>query len=121
LEIPEAEGLLGRFASAHTQVLGVSVDSRFCHDNWAKSMGGVTYPLLADFNPKGEVAKAHGLYLEAAGITDRATVIVDKDGIVRHVASVGPAGKREIADLAGECERIDAEHGGGLGDLPNLS
>lgn len=98
----------------------MSVDSRYCHDNWAKSMGGVTYPLLADFNPKGEVAKAYGLYLENAGITDRATVIVDKDGIVRHVSSVGPAGKREIADLAGECEKIDAEYGGGLGDLPDL-
>ena len=83
-------------------------------------MGGVTFPLLADFNPKGEVAKAYGLFLEAAGITDRATVIVDKDGIVRHVSSVGPAGKREIADLAALCEGVDAEHGGGLGDLPNL-
>jgi alkyl hydroperoxide reductase subunit AhpC len=83
-------------------------------------MGGVSYPLLADFHPKGDVAKAHGLYLEEAGISDRATVIVDKDGVVRYVASATPAGKREIADLAAECEKVDAEYGGGLGDLPNL-
>ena len=42
--------MLPRFRAAHTQVLGVSVDSVFCHANWAASMGGVSFPLLADFH-----------------------------------------------------------------------
>ena len=98
----------------------MSVDSKFSHIAWAKSLGGVTYPLLADFEPKGAVGKAYGLYLAEAGIDDRATVIVDKDGIVRYVASVTPDGKRDISQLAAECEKVDAEYGGGLSDLPDL-
>lgn len=118
--MPEAEAILDRFHSAHTHVLGVSVDSRFSHKAWAKELGGVSFPLLADFHPKGELAKACGLYLEDMGITDRATVIVDKDGIVRYANSVGPSGKRDIGELASICEKIDSEHGGDLGAPPTF-
>lgn len=113
--MPGVEALLARFEAAHTQVLGVSVDSVYCHAHWASSLGGISYPLLADFNPKGATASAYGLYLDDKGITDRATVIIDKDGIVRHASSVTPAGKRDIAELASLCEKVDAEHGAGLG------
>ncbi len=108
------EALQDRFLAANTQVLGVSVDSTYCHANWAMSLGGVSFPLLADFHPKGEVAKAYGLYLDGAGITDRATVIIDADGVVRHVSSVGPGGKRDIAELAGLCEQLDQNYTGEL-------
>jgi glutaredoxin len=73
--------------------------------------------LLADFHPKGEVAKAYGLYLDGAGITDRATVIIDADGVVRHASSVGPAGKRNISELAGLCEQLDQKYSGDLAAL----
>ena len=96
----------------------MSVDSIFCHANWAKDLGGVSFPLLADFHPKGEMTRAYGLYLDDAGITDRATVVVDAHGVVRHASSVTPSGRRNIAGLAEICEGIDAEHGSGLGDLP---
>ena len=106
------EALQDRFLAANTQVLGVSVDSIYCHGNWAMGLGGVSFPLLADFHPKGEVAKSYGLYLDQAGITDRATVIIDADGIVRHASSVGPGGKRDIAELAALCEEIDGAYEG---------
>ena len=61
------EKLVARFRSAHTQVLGVSVDSIFCHANWAQSMGGISFPLLADFNPKGAMATSYGTYLPTRG------------------------------------------------------
>ena len=77
-------------------------------------LGGISFPLLADFHPKGEVAKAYGLYLENAGITDRATVIIDAGGVVRHASSVGPGGKRDIAELAGLCEQLDQAYTGEL-------
>ena len=111
------QALLPRFRAAHTQVLGVSVDSVYCHLNWAKDLGGISFPLLADFHPKGEVARAYGLYLEGAGITDRATVLIDAAGVVRHAASVTPAGQRDIAALAAECERLDGEYSGSVEDF----
>ena len=91
------EAQLARFQAAHTQVLGVSVDSVYCHANWARDLGGVSFPLLADFSPKGALAAACGVYLEKAGITDRATVIIDSGGVVRHASSVGPSGQRDVA------------------------
>ena len=112
------EELSARFRSAHTQVLGISVDSIYCHANWAQSMGGISFPLLADFHPKGAMATSYGLYLADKGITDRATIVVDPKGIVRYAASVTPAGQRNIDELAGLCELLDREFGGGLRDLP---
>ncbi|MCP4899317.1 MAG: redoxin domain-containing protein [bacterium] len=111
------EALQDRFLAANTQVLGVSVDSLYCHGNWAYGLGGVSFPLLADFHPKGGVAKSYGLYLEEPGITDRATVIIDADGIVRHISSVGPGGKRDISELAALCEEVDGAYEGSLGAM----
>lgn len=88
--------------------MGISVDSKFSHAAWAADLGGVRFPLLADFHPKGAVAKSMGLYLEAAGITDRATVILDAGGTVRYAASVGPGGKRDIEALVAAAEAVDA-------------
>ncbi len=107
-----------RFRAAHTQVLGISVDSIYCHANWGVSLGGVSFPLLADFHPKGAVADAFGLYLPDKGITDRATVLIDCGGTVRHASSVSPAGERSIEDLAALCEGTDRECGAGLKPFP---
>ena len=63
-------------------MLGISVDSKFCHKAWSNGFGGITFPLLADFHPKGGVAESYGLWLAEAGITDRATVLIGKDGKV---------------------------------------
>ena len=91
------------------------MDSTFSHGAWAWSLGGVSLPLLADFHPKGDLAKSLGLFLDGPGITDRATVVIDADGLVRHTLSVGPGGKRDMEELAAFCEKLDAEH---AGDLP---
>jgi peroxiredoxin len=72
------------FEKAGAQVLGISVDSAWAHMAFAKQMG-LTYPLLADFQPRGAVASLYGLYLADKGITARATVIVKKDGKVAWV------------------------------------
>ena len=47
-------------------------------------MGGLTYPLLADFHPKGEVVKAYGLWREERGYSRRAIVVIDREGFIRH-------------------------------------
>ena len=113
------EASLDRFRAANTQVLGVSVDSIYCHANWAMSLGGISFPLLADFHPKGAMASSYGLYLEDKGITDRATVIIDADGVVRHVSSVTPAGKRDIGELATLCKEINDVHENTLKTFPD--
>lgn len=115
--MPETEALLPRFRAAHTQVLGVSVDSVYSHANWAHSLGGISFPLLADFQPKGAAASSLGVYLDGPGITDRATIIIDSDGVVRFAESVGPGGRRDIAALAAECERIDREYKGSTEEI----
>ena len=73
-----------QFQGLNAEVLGISVDSTWAHKAFAQKLG-IQYPLLADFHPKGAISKQFGLYLEDKGITNRATVIVDKEGIVRYV------------------------------------
>jgi peroxiredoxin len=75
---------LSAFQKTGAQVLGISVDSAWAHMAFAKQLG-LSYPLLADFNPKGDVASKYGLYLADKGFTARATVIVDKNGKVAWV------------------------------------
>ncbi len=77
----------------------MSVDSKFTHKGWAETFGGITYPLMADFHPKGEVSKAFGLWLDEAGISDRATILIDKNGKVLWSESVGPGGARNPMEL----------------------
>lgn len=70
-----------KLEASGAQVLGVSVDSHWAHHAYAQKMN-IKYPLLADFHPKGAVASKFGLYHADKGITSRATVIVDKRGVV---------------------------------------
>jgi len=116
--VPALEALQDRLAKANTQAIGMSVDSRHCHSNWAVSLGGVSFPLLADFHPKGQIAESFGAYLTGAGISDRATVIYDADGVVHHASSVTPAGERNIDELVTLCEELNDDYQGKLGELP---
>lgn len=75
---------LGRFAELNTQVLGISVDSVFAHQAFAEKLGGLDFPLLADFHPKGAAVQAYGLWNEGWGVSKRAIIIVDEEGIVRY-------------------------------------
>ena len=78
--MPAYEADLERFAGYDAQVLGISIDSVPCHTAWAKSLGGLSYDLLSDFHPKGEVARSFGAYRANDGISERALFIVDKEG-----------------------------------------
>ncbi|MDQ1558799.1 MAG: hypothetical protein QOG00_3262 [Pyrinomonadaceae bacterium] len=82
--MPAYEADLERFQGYDAQVLGISVDSVPCNTAWAKSLGGLTYDLLSDFEPKGEVARAYGAYRAADGISERAIFIVDKEGKIAY-------------------------------------
>lgn len=61
---------------------------------------------MTDFHPKGAVAREYGLWLEDAGISDRATVLIGKDGTVLWSESVGPGGARQPAELLARVQSL---------------
>ncbi len=79
---------LEEFEKYNTQVLGISVDSIYSHGAWA-TVRGITFPLLADFNPKGEVARRYAVYRNSTGFSERALYVVDSNGVIRY-AHVSP-------------------------------
>jgi alkyl hydroperoxide reductase subunit AhpC len=83
--MPEYEALKARFEGMDAQVMGVSIDSQHTNKAWANSLGGISYPLLCDFWPHGEVARKYGVLMEEKGMTERAIVIVDKQGKVAYI------------------------------------
>ena len=103
--MPSIESIIDQFKAADTQVLGVSIDSKESHDNWAKSLGGISFPLLQDYHPKGAMSALYGSYSENNGYSERSTVIIDKKGSVRY--SVMAKGERDISELLTECKKVN--------------
>ncbi|HVP38061.1 MAG TPA: peroxiredoxin [Candidatus Saccharimonadales bacterium] len=87
-QLPALEGEKQRFEALDTQILGISVDSRWSHDAFARSLG-LSFPLLADIHRT--VLSQYGMLREKDNISERAMVIVDKKGILRyrHVFDIG--------------------------------
>jgi peroxiredoxin len=77
------ESDLQRFASADTVVLGVSIDPQPSKTAWAKTLGPISFDLLSDSYPHGEVAQKYGVFREKDGISERAVFLIDKQGRVR--------------------------------------
>jgi peroxiredoxin len=69
------------FTDAGVQVLACSCDSRFAQAQWAEQQG-YQFPVLSDFWPHGEVAKAYGVFNETLGCANRATFLIGADGVV---------------------------------------
>jgi peroxiredoxin len=69
------------FTEAGVQVLAVSCDSRFAQAKWAEEMG-YEFPVLSDFWPHGEAAKAFGVFNDALGCANRGTFLIGVDGKV---------------------------------------
>ena len=88
--------LLSEFRRFDAEVVGISVDGIWCHLAFAKDRN-LHFPLLADFEPKGEVAREYGVYRSADGTTERALYVIDADGIVRW-SYVSPVGVNPGAD-----------------------
>lgn len=66
------------------ELVGVSVDHGFAHKAFQEKLG-IDTPLLADFEPKGEVARAYGAYIEKVGHANRSLVLIDEEGFVEWV------------------------------------
>lgn len=82
--------VLPEFSRLGAQLLGISVDGVWCHHAFAEERH-LHFPLLADFEPKGAVARSYGVYRESDGTSERALFVIDGAGIVtwHHIAPVG--------------------------------
>jgi peroxiredoxin len=73
-----------QIAEKGVELVGISVDHGFAHKAFQEKLG-IDTPLLADFEPKGEVARAYGAYIEQTGHANRSLVLVDEEGTVAWV------------------------------------
>jgi peroxiredoxin len=73
-----------------TRVIGISVDNKASLAEFKTKLGADHVTFLADFHPKGAVAKLYDVYLDQAGIAGRATFVIDADGVIQDVDQVVP-------------------------------
>ena len=90
------QAVLPEFQRFNAELIGISVDSAWSHLAFAKDRN-LHFPLLSDFEPKGEVARAYQVYRAKDGTTERALFVIDADGIIRW-SYVSPVGVNPGAD-----------------------
>ena len=90
------QAVLPEFQKFGAELIGISVDSAWSHLAFAKDRN-LHFPLLADFEPKGDVARAFHVYRDAAGTSERALFVIDADGVIRW-SYVSPVGVNTGAD-----------------------
>jgi peroxiredoxin len=84
------------FGAFDAQLLGISVDGVWCHAAYAQARK-LGFPLLSDFEPKGEIAGLYGVYRRTDGFAGRALFVIDGEGIIRW-SHVGPVAVNPGAD-----------------------
>lgn len=100
--------VMPEFRKHDAQMLGISVDGIWCHLAFAKDRN-LHFPLLADFEPKGAVARAYGAYREGDGTSERALFVIDADGVVRW-SYLSPVGVNPGADgILRALEELESE------------
>ena len=96
--------ILPEFRRGGAQLIGISVDGVWCHAAFAQQRN-LHFPLLADFEPKGAVARSYGVYRGEEGISERALFVIDAQGVIRW-SFVSPLGINPGAD--GILEALDS-------------
>jgi peroxiredoxin len=90
------QAVLPEFRRFNAELIGLSVDSTWSHLAFAKDRN-LHFPLLSDFEPKGEVARTYQVYRAKEGTAERALFVIDADGIIRW-SYVSPVGVNPGAD-----------------------
>ena len=104
-QVPGYQKVIERFEELECQLLAISVDSIPCHTAWAKSLGGLSYPLMSDYWPHGEVSAKYGM-LSTKGYAERGVFLVDKAGIIRFIEIVESYELPDNDALFRELERL---------------
>lgn len=79
------------FNEVDANVVAITCDTRFVHKKWSQEQG-YQFPILSDFWPHGDTAKAFGAFNEEKGCAWRTTFVLDEDGIVRDIIATGDLG-----------------------------
>jgi peroxiredoxin len=102
--------LLPEFRRFNAELVGISVDGIWCHLAFAKDRN-LHFPLLADFEPKGEVSRAYQAYRAEDGTSERALYVLDGDGVVQW-SYISPVGVNPGADgILRALESLEQEAG----------
>ena len=88
--------VLPEFHRFNAELLGISVDGVWCHAAFARDRN-LHFPLLADFEPKGAVAKFYQVFRDGDGFSERALFVIDKNGTIAW-SYVSPVGVNPGAD-----------------------
>ena len=94
-ELCEIRDNFARFESNEVELLAISVDSKYVQKVFAEHEG-YNFSVLADFWPHGQVAKDYGVFLEEHGISNRATFVIDKDGVLAAKFVTAPGQARSL-------------------------
>lgn len=104
---------LGEFHKHDAELLGISVDGVWCHAAFARDRR-LQFPLLSDFEPKGEVARRYGAYREDKGVCERALFVIDRMGFIfwSYCSSIAAVpGVGDILDVLTRLERAEDPDG----------
>ena len=107
VQLPEYHGQIDTFNNLQTQVFGISVDSVPCHVAWARSLGGLAFPLMADYFPHGDVAKQYGV-LNERGFAERVVFLIDRAGVIRFIDNVELSKVPSIERLFDEIAKLNS-------------
>ncbi|GAB3617050.1 peroxiredoxin [Okibacterium endophyticum] len=107
-EVCELSENLELFAEADVEVIGVSIDHKFALRAWAEHEG-YTFTLLSDFWPHGQVAKEYGVFLESRGTSNRATFVIDVNGMIRASFITAPGEPRQLAAYRAALDDLRAQ------------
>jgi peroxiredoxin (alkyl hydroperoxide reductase subunit C) len=88
---------LKEFEKLNSVVLGVSTDSVPTHIAWAKTIGGINYPLLSDYNK--DVSRMYDVLMDTEGIALRGTFIIDPEGILKYISINDTATGRSVNEF----------------------
>ena len=88
--------ILPEFQKHGAELIGISVDGIWCHGEFSRNRR-LHFPLLADFEPKGEIAKKYGVYRAGDGFCERALFVIDKQGMIAW-SYLSPVGINPGAD-----------------------
>ena len=82
----------------------ISCDGIFCHGAFAEKLGGISFPMLSDYHPKGEVSTLYGVYGER-GASLRSVFLIDSQGVLRW-KKIYEQGLPEVSELLSELDKI---------------
>jgi peroxiredoxin len=96
-ELCEIRDNIAVFQDANVELLAISIDTKYVQKKFADEEG-YKFSVLSDFWPHGAVAKDYGVFIEETGFANRATFVINKDGVLTAKFVTAPGQAREFAD-----------------------